>query len=331
MTLRLADRWLWDFWLARDGPDYHLFYLQALRALKEERLRHWNATVGHAVSQNLVDWQVLPDALAPSPPGTGAWDDYTTWTGSVIHHEGRWHMFYTGGRRAEGGLVQRIGLATSKDLLHWEKHPANPLIEVDPRWYETLDTEIWHDQAWRDPWIFHHPRSDDFHALITARVNHGPPDGRGVIAHARSEDLLHWEVRPPLTEPGDYGQMEVPQLIHAQGRYYLIFCTADWTHSARWRDRVGRPALTGVYYLVAENPLGPFHRPRDGILAGDRSGSYYAGKLVRSPEDRWVFLAARMMTPQGEFLGELSDPHPVQFHPDGSLSVESSLPGRAGS
>ena len=48
-------------------------------------------------------------------------------------------MLYTGVNRAEGGLVQRIGLAASDDLVHWDKHPGNPVLEVDPEWYEVLD------------------------------------------------------------------------------------------------------------------------------------------------------------------------------------------------
>ena len=69
MTLRLPDKWVWDFWLAQDGPDYHIFYLQAPRSLSDPDLRHWNVSVGHAVSQNLRDWGILPDALRPSSNG----------------------------------------------------------------------------------------------------------------------------------------------------------------------------------------------------------------------------------------------------------------------
>jgi beta-fructofuranosidase len=210
MALRLPGKWLWDFWLAQDGPDYHVFYLQAPRSLGKQELRHWNVSIGHAVSYDLRKWQVLPDALCPGL--AGAWDDYTTWTGSVIQHDGLWYLFYTGGCWPEQGLIQRIGLATSTDLIRWHKHPATPLISADPRWYELLDLNLWHDQAWRDPWVFRHPERDDFHTFITARVNHGPADGRGVIAHARSRNLVNWEVLPPVTEPGDFGHLEVPQL-----------------------------------------------------------------------------------------------------------------------
>ena len=108
MTLRLPDKWIWDFWLAQDDHDYHIFYLQAPRSLREESLRHWNVSIGHAVSSDLQHWRILPDALYPAT-NREAWDDFTTWTGSIIRHDGCWYLFYTGGARAEDGLVQRIG------------------------------------------------------------------------------------------------------------------------------------------------------------------------------------------------------------------------------
>ncbi len=114
-------------------------------------------------------------------------------------------------------------------------------MNADARWYELLDRRWWVDQAWRDPWVFQHPYTGDFHAFITARANHGPADERGVIGHARSVDLVHWEVLPPFTEPGDFGQMEVPQLTRIGGRYHLLFSTVAGTASARRTRRLGPP------------------------------------------------------------------------------------------
>ena len=320
MSLRLPDKWMWDFWFAQEGPDYHLFFLQAPRSLEREELRHWHASIGHAVSQDLRKWQVLPDALAPSE--AAAWDDKSTWTGSIIRHGERWTMFYTGTSQADKGLIQRIGLATSTDLIRWEKHPANPVLTADPRWYELLDSGQWHDQAWRDPFVFQHPQTGDFHALITARVNEGPADARGVIAQARSPDLTHWEVLPPVTEPGDFGQMEVPQWVEINGRYYLLFCTTASTTAAQHIERTGLPPVTGTHYLVADNPLGPFHFTTDQFLVGDVIGSLYAGKLVQEPDGNWSFLAWHYFAPNGEFIGELSDPYPVTVDDAGNLSVK---------
>lgn len=321
MTLRLPDRWIWDFWFARDGADYHVFYLQAPRSLNDPDLRHWNVSIGHAVSRDVRTWEVLPDALAPSPDGSDAFDTYTTWTGSIIEHAGVWYLFYTGGRKSEDGLVQRIGLATSTDLVQWEKHPENPLIVADPRWYERLDLEVWHDQAWRDPWVFRHAAQNDFHAFITARVKHGPPDGRGVIAHARSNDLIRWEVLPPVTEPGAFGHLEVPQLVRLPGGYYLLFSVQASVCSSRWLDQPGHEALTGVRYLRADDPLGPFQPVADEPLVGDAAGSLYAGKLLRDPDGEWVAMATRMHAPDGAFVGALSDPVKVLVSPTGALSL----------
>jgi beta-fructofuranosidase len=81
-----------------------------------------------------------------------------------------------GSPRARGGAVQRIGLATSDDLLAWKKQEL--LLEADPRWYETLGANS-RAEAWRDPWVVWDDHSRRFHLLISARANHGPADGRG--------------------------------------------------------------------------------------------------------------------------------------------------------
>ena len=39
------------------------------------------------------------------------------------------------------------------------------------------------------------PRTARFHMLVCARAAGGPPDGRGVIGHAWSEDLATWTAR----------------------------------------------------------------------------------------------------------------------------------------
>lgn len=320
MPLRLPEQWVWDFWFAREGSDYHLFYLQADRSLQQESLRHWNVSIGHAVSTDLRQWEVLPDALRPSSD-PDAFDNYTTWTGSIIRHDSLWHLFYTGSKRQEDGLIQRIGLAVSHDLLRWEKYSSQALIEADPRWYETLDRSAWHDQAWRDPYVLRDPATGQFHAFITARSKHGAADARAVIGHAVSDDLLHWDVQPPLTEPGEFGQMEVPQVTQIGERYYLLFCVADQHTGAARKIRLGGAPQTGTHYLAADHPLGPYRYLNDTFLVGDPHGSLYSGKLIQLPDQTWGFMGFANFTTQGDFVGEISDPLPVTIAPDGQLKV----------
>ena len=235
--LTLPDKWVWDHWMVDTGSEYHLFYLQAPRSLGDPDLRHQHARTGHAVSTDLVRWEILPDALDAGAPG--AWDDRATWTGSIVRKGDTWCCFYTGSQNAEKGLIQRIGLATSRDLIRWERYGDRPLITSDARWYETLDLSKWHDEAWRDPWVFADPDGNGWHALITARANHGPADERGVVGHAWSPDLLTWEVRPPLSEPGEFGHLEVNQVEIVNGQPVLLFCTGSGQISGRRRARVG--------------------------------------------------------------------------------------------
>jgi beta-fructofuranosidase len=307
MTLRLPDRWLWDFWFAQDGDDVHVFYLQAPRALGDPGLRHRNATIGHAVSRDLRRWRVLPDALGHGPPG--AFDDLATWTGSILRHERRWHLFYTGVARAEDGTVQRVGVATSDDLVGWQRHGA--LLASDARWYEP--------ETWRDPWV--ERDGDRFQMLLTARARHGPADARGVIGQAWSRDLRAWEAGPPLSAAGEFRHLEVPQRVRLGGAWRIIFCATDQDHGAARSRREGFVAECGTHYLTAADRQGPYALDRHQFLVGDAGrGRHYAGRLLEH-DGAWHFLAWRMYDAGGVFLGELSDPMPLEVGVDGALSV----------
>ncbi|MFC2135416.1 glycosyl hydrolase family 32 [Bacteroidota bacterium] len=307
--LSLNDKWIWDFWFAQIRNEYHIFYLQAPKNLINEQKRHHNATIGHAVSENLVDWKILPDALTPGTKGS--WDDLATWTGSIIRHNNLWYMFYTGVNHAEKGLIQRVGFATSNDLISWEKYNHNPVIEADEKYYEILDLYAWHDQAWRDPFVFRYNNS--FHAFITARVNCGPVNGRGVIAHAESDDLINWNVLPPVTEPGEFGQLEVPQLVEINKKFILIFSTAAEHHSRQRLMRTNIIPVTGTHYLCANNPLGPFKYSTDQFLVGDKVGSLYSGKMIQTPDEEWRMISFRNYQKDGQFIGTITDPFGVDL------------------
>ncbi|MEV6873249.1 glycosyl hydrolase family 32 [Amycolatopsis sp. NPDC051128] len=304
----LPDSWVWDFWFADDGDRYHLFFLYASRALHDPEARHYRASVGHAVSTDLVHWTRIEDALvrADAP----AFDDLATWTGSVVRHpDGTWFLFYTGATRAAGGKnVQRIGYATSPDLVTWQRSPENPILAADSGWYETLDAG-WHDEAFRDPWVFADPGGDGWHMLITARAGTGEPFERGVVGHAVSPDLRHWELRPPLTAPGPrgFGQLEVLQAEVVDGRPVLLFsCLAEHASS----DRRATGTTGGIWAAPAVGLLGPFDIAAAEPVTDDR---FYSGRLIRRrSDDRWVLLAFHNRDEQ-DFAGVISDPMPVAW------------------
>ncbi len=307
--LRLPDHWVWDSWYTVDDEGrHHAFFLRASRALLDPERRHLRASIGHAVSADLRDWRLVADALVPAD--APAWDDLATWTGSVVRGpDRRWYLFYTGVSRADDGLIQRIGLAVSDDLIGWHRHGGKPLVEADPTWYERLNRQDWHEEAWRDPWVFPDPSGDGWHMLITARASHGPPAGRGVIGHARSADLLNWEVGPPLTRPAGFGHLEVPQVAVIDGQPLLLFCTNPGSDPI-WI--VPGPSLTGPWDMTLARPV--------------RCPGLYAPRLVRDATGGW-HLIGFIAGPRTGFVGELSDPIPVRYaHATGLTCVKDGWP-----
>lgn len=311
--LRLRDSWIWDFWIADTGAEYHLFFLRASRALHDPVRRHRRASVGHAISTDLREWQLVEDALVPGD--APRWDDLATWTGSVIEGpDGVWRMYYTGLSRADDGLIQRIGVATSPDLMRWTS-AEKPIAVSDPRWYEPLADGRHDHEAWRDPWVYADPEGDGWHMLVTARARHAPDLDGGVLGYAWSADLVTWKVREPRSRPGaGFGQFEVPQVAEVHGRGVLVFSCLN-ADAAPWR-RSGAPV--GAWAVPIPKLEGPFDIGSVHPLVDDR---YYGLRLVQDRAGQWMALAFHNREPDGRFDGRLSDPMPVHWTTSGLLAI----------
>ncbi len=304
MALKIDDQWIWDSWYAWDGGLCHAFYLSASKTLGDPDRRHFNARIGHATSSDLVNWTILPDALLPADsPG---FDSLATWTGSVVKAaDGQWWMFYTGVSQEDNGDVQRIGAATSSDLISWEKRRDFPPLVADARWYETLDKTVWHQEAWRDPWVFR-KADNTWQMLVTARAKDGVPGTRGAIGQATSTDLKNWVVQEPLAvSESDFGQLEVLQYEVVDGVPIILFCCGFRELSEARRMAFGERDAT--YSLSCNADFS------DVDLARARPFEHsllYASRLVRGREGSWNLLGFRNIE-GGEFVGEISDPIPV--------------------
>lgn len=313
MTFELPDRWVWDCWIADDGDRFHLYHLNAPRALGDPALRHRNAVIGHATSTDLRTW--TPQGLALGPGRPDDFDATATWTGCVVPHGESWRMFYTGSVFLSPEAhtnIESIGAADSGDLHQWSKSPHGRL-HADPRWYETLRDGTWHEEAWRDPWVFF--EGGLWHMLVTARANPAAVAGdsrdAGVVGHATSPDLDRWTVREPLSATGaGFAHLEVLQAFDFHGRGFVLF-SCDRAHLAgeRAEDRTG-----GVWVAPRDTTTG-WCAIEEARLIHDES--LYAARLVRERDGGHALIGFMNTGEDGEFGGRISDPIRLEAGPDG--------------
>jgi beta-fructofuranosidase len=311
MTLALKDKWIWDFWLVKNEADWHVYFLQADNTLPDPEMRHRNVTQGHAVSTDLVNWKHLGTCFGPSK--TKAWDDWTTWTGSTLKGpDGTWHLFYTGTMHDLGGMHQRIGHATSKDMHMWERVGDGLCLDrVGPNapFYEEYTPGHWHDRAMRDPWVIKDPDGEGWLMYFTARVpGIAEPNGGGAIGFATSADLYNWTLQKPIYAGGMFGQMEVPQ----------VFKHGHWSNI--YQKFNPQAPVTGTHYLMADNPRGPWAVAPGLFLDGATPCERYAGKIVER-DDNLSIMGFLYQDKANKFIGQVSNPISVTVEADGTLKL----------
>jgi beta-fructofuranosidase len=214
--------------------------------------------IAHAVSDDGLSWKALPMAIRTGDPGSC--DDDMIRTMSVTKHNNLFYMLYTAASRAEGGRFERVALATSKDLIKWEKHTGNPIGEADGKYYEA-EVSLSKRAFWRDPKPYY--ENGIYYGLVCGRTNSGPFLRRGTVALMTSKDLISWEVKEPIFNPTQYFNLECPQLYKINDYYYIIASTMEDSAQRYWVSK----DINGPYLTLGDNRLMP-------------ANSHYAGRLA---------------------------------------------------
>lgn len=174
--------------------------------------------IAHAVSRDGMSWKRTKNALFVGEPGE--WDDDMLWTMHVCEVGDRFEMYYTGLKRKDRGVISRIGLAESKNLLDWEKNTRN-IFPIGPKgiYYETFATNPRTWLSFRDPFRFEY--KGEVYLLVASRVLVGPVSRRGCVGMVRITETSY-ELMPPLFNPLVYDDIECPCVFELGGKFYLI-------------------------------------------------------------------------------------------------------------
>jgi beta-fructofuranosidase len=152
---------------------------------------------------------------------------------------------------------------TSSDLLHWEKHPEEN-FEPDPEYYGSND--------WRDPFVFWNEAAGEYWMLLAARTR-SPYSRGGCVGLCVSNDLKHWQARPPVYAPDLYlSAAECPNLFRIGDWWYLLYST--------YNDRFV------THYRMSRSVEGPWIAPAEDTFDGR---AFYAAKTWSDGEKRFLF------------------------------------------
>ncbi len=219
---------------------------------------HW----GHAVSGDLIHWEYLPLALAPSE----SYDDHHQggcFSGSAIEHDGKLFLMYTGTTNNGKGFEQSQCIAYSEDGIHFEKYEGNPVLTAP----EGIPGDFF-----RDPKLWKH--EDTYYVVCGANK-----DGMAQALLYKSQDMFHWEFVNILAESrGEWGYMwECPDFYPIGDKYVLMF------------SPMGAKERTSVY-LVGDfdYQTGKFYYTVSGEI--DWGFDYYAPQSFLSPDGRRIIV-----------------------------------------
>ncbi|MER6081394.1 glycoside hydrolase family 32 protein [Streptomyces sp. NPDC001833] len=296
--LRPPRNWIND----PNGLAFHDGYYHVCYQYNPHGTRHENMHWGHFRSPDLLSWEPLPLALAPTAGGE---DADGCFSGNAVSDGDRLIAFYSALRQDR--WYQPVTTATSRDGGRTFR-PRGGLVIPEPPDGCTMyrDPYVWRDGArWR--------------MLVGAAL----ADGRGAALLYESPDLETWTYRGPFcagtsqpvgSDDRDTGEgWECPQYLPAASGHGALIYSA-------WDDHDGPScsvALTG-------HETGDVFEPGAPVLL-DHGPDCYAPALMRAPGSRWLLWGwsweARDedWAAQDGWAGTLTLPREISLADDGSL------------
>lgn len=276
-----------------DGRVYLMWFTGVEKDRPGESAYLYRTSIGAAVSLDGITWALLNDGEPVFTPGPHlAFDRHSVAHPMVIRDRDRYLMWYGGadGLDATRDIrIERIGLASSTDGIHWTRlNGGQPVVEIGD------DGE-----------------ADSIQAIGATVVRapeggytmwYGAYDGAHSIVAARSADGIQW-TKMPVTGFGP-GQALGPSAVYTGGAYYMqysILVGGAWTLvAARSPDGIAWTPVNGGAPVLPPAPPGSFDfampgqnasvHPSQLLVEGRTIRAWYAGEDSVAPNHQRIGL-----------------------------------------
>ena len=189
-------------------------YLATYHAYPGAGYEAGSGVIGFCASDDLRTWHPVGGLLRP---GDGAaWERGGLYKSWILRRDGTFFLFYNAKDRPDSRWREQTGLATSTDLVHWERHPANPVLPNGPagsfdEFFASDPAVYWDGRQWV-MWYF---------GLAA--------DGHARTGLATSADLVTWHKKDRLVldvgRPGDVDESHAHKAVAVaeDGRVKLAY------------------------------------------------------------------------------------------------------------
>ncbi len=286
---------------------YHMFYQYNPYETNWGPM-HW----GHAVSEDMLQWEHLPAALAPDQEYDNAGGCFS---GSAeVLSDGRQLLMYTGVAREEQEDGSMVDIQTQcmavGDGVSYTKYAGNPVLTAAdlPEGASRID--------FRDPKMWK-VEDGTFYCVVGSR----PADGSGQILLYESADGFGWKFNQILIQNRNrYGKMwECPDFFELDGKWVLLTSPQD-VQADGLSFGCGNISIAVIGHMDENEKF-----VEESIQSIDYGIDFYAPQTTKTPDGRrvmigwmqnWDTCSVRM--DDAKWYGQMSCPRELAIQ-DGKL------------
>lgn len=150
------------------------------------------------LDQRPQPWQRRTEPVLSARTTKQAWSQIVCYSPHVIHHDGRFRMWYLGTSEASRSNNIVMGYAESEDGIRWTEYPDNPILTAeDVGWGRLIQTPfvMFDDEVRKYRMWFVSGRG------VTRDKANKITENNQQLAYAESDDGIHWDVHPHSLYP----------------------------------------------------------------------------------------------------------------------------------